>query len=93
MEMTLREIESNVYKAAYDRNKETLRSMTGELQGRLIKMDRWFDMFLDKFDEKLSDVELDRNDPVKKLYNSKFDEYSRTKQLKIVAESYLAKNV
>ena len=92
MEMTLREIENSMYKAAYDKRKDTLRELVGELQGRLIKMDRWFDMFLDKFDEKLSDVELSREDPVKKLYNSKFDEYSRTKQLKIVAESYM-KNV
>ena len=92
MEMTLREIESNVLQAAYYKKAETIQSMITELQGRLIKMDRWFDMFLDKFDEKLSDVELSREDPVKKLYNSKFDEYSRTKQLKIVAESYM-KNV
>ena len=91
MEMTLREIESAVYQAAYYNKSDVLKSSVDELRGRLYNMDRWFDMFLDKFDDKLSDTELSRFDPVKKLYNSKYDEYSKTKQLMVVAENYMKK--
>lgn len=89
--MTLTELERNLYASVRDRDTNTLQSVTNDLRGRLFKLDRWFDMFLDRFSAKLDEV--DRNDPIKKMYNTKFDEYSKTKQLMVVAESYMKKNV
>jgi hypothetical protein len=89
--MTLTELERNLYASVREQDPSTLQSVTENLRGRLFKLDRWFDMFLDKFSSKLDEV--DRNDPIKKMYNTKFDEYSKTKQLIVVAESYMKKNV
>ena len=51
------------------------------------KMDRWFDKFLDMFDEKLSKAE--KSDPIKKLYESKYDEYQQVTRAIRVAEHYM----
>jgi hypothetical protein len=89
--MTVIELESSIYVSAHTRDYETLNTLIEDLRSRIFKLDRWFDMFLDRFDEKLS--ECDRSDPVKKLYNTKFDEYSKIKQLIVVAENYMKKHV
>lgn len=53
------------------------------------KMDRWFDKYLDMFDEKMSTV--NRSDPVWKLYHKKSDEYSEVTATIKTAEYYLKK--
>jgi hypothetical protein len=73
--------------AAALKDKQTIQSIHAELTSILRKMDYWFDMFLDRFDEKLSSC--DRSDPVKKLYNSKFEEYSNISRTIKVAEYYM----
>jgi hypothetical protein len=51
------------------------------------KMDRWFDKFLDMFDDKLSNAE--KSDPIKKLYESKYNEYQQVTRTLKVAEHYM----
>jgi hypothetical protein len=52
-------------------------------------MDRWFDKYLDMFDEKMNSSE--RTDPVWKLYFKKFDEYCELKQSLKSTEYFLGK--
>lgn len=58
-----------------------------ELLNDRSKMDRWFNKYLDMFDEKFSD--MDYKDPAKKLYNSKFEEYQKNSINIKMAEHYL----
>lgn len=85
--MNMRQIESQIIIAKDLRDMETIHNIYVSLSNEKSKMDRWFDKFIDMFDEKLSDC--DRNDPVKKLYNSKFEEYSKISRAMKLAETYM----
>ena len=85
--MNLRNIESKIIIAKDLNDKDTINEIYIELSNDKQKMDRWFDKFLDMFDQKLT--ECDRNDPVKKLYNTKFEEYSKISRAMKLAESYM----
>lgn len=85
--MNLRQIESQIIAAKDLKDKAFINDAFVKLSNEKAKMDRWFDKYLDMFDEKLSTC--DRNDPVKKLYNTKFDEYSRLSRTLKLAESYM----
>lgn len=85
--MNLQHIESKIVTAANLRELDVVREIYIELSSEQMKMNRWFDKYLDRFSEKLDQV--DRNDPIKKLYNSKFDEYSRISRAMKIAESYM----
>lgn len=58
-----------------------------ELLNTRSKMDRWFDKFLDKFSDKLTDTR--RDDPVKRLYNQKYEEYVYVSRCIKIAENYI----
>lgn len=85
--MNMRQIESQIIQARAYNDRAAIGEILIELTNQRSKMDRWFDKYLDMFDEKLS--ECDRNDPVKKLYNTKFDEYSKLQRTIKLAESYM----
>lgn len=85
--MNLRSVESEIVTAAALRDYGKIRDIYIELSSTKTKLDRWFDKYLDMFNEKLE--QADRNDPVKKLYNSKFDEYSKVARVIKVAENYM----
>lgn len=85
--MNLRSVESEIITAYTFSDLSKIREIYVELYTTKAKLDRWFDKYLDMFNEKLSSC--DRNDPVKKLYNSKFDEYSKVSRVLKVAESYM----
>lgn len=85
--MNLRQIESKIIAAKDLRDMPTINEIYIDLSNKRAKMDRWFDKYLDMFDEKLATC--DRNDPVKKLYNSKFDEYSQLSRVLKLAETYM----
>lgn len=85
--MNLRQIESKIIAAKDLRDTPTINEIYIDLSNKRAKMDRWFDKYLDMFDEKLATC--DRNDPVKKLYNSKFDEYSQLSRVLKLAETYM----
>ena len=85
--MNMRQIESKIIIAKDLRDTATINEIYIELSNEKAKMDRWFDKFLDMFDEKLSNC--DRSDPVKKLYNSKFEEYAKLSRAMKLAETYM----
>lgn len=68
---------------------EKLQKIYIDLVNLRSKMDRWFDKYLDMFDEKMN--ETNRSDPVWKLYHKKADEYSNVVQTIKTAEYYLKK--
>jgi len=80
-------VESEIVTAAALRDLDRVREIYIELSSARTKLDRWFDKYIDMFNEKLERV--DRNDPVKKLYNTKFDEYSKISRVIRVAEKYM----
>jgi hypothetical protein len=85
--MNYRSIESKIVTAKALKDKATINEIYIDLSNQKIKLDRWFDKFLDMFDEKLS--HCNSSDPVKKLYNTKFEEYSKVARALKLAESYL----
>lgn len=60
-----------------------------DLLNHRAKLDRWFNKYLDMFDEKMN--ASNRFDPVWKLYNVKFEEYSDVNMSIKTAEYYLKK--
>lgn len=68
---------------------EKLQKIYIDLVNLRSKMDRWFDKYLDMFDEKMN--ETNRSDPLWKLYHKKADEYSDIVQTIKTAEYYLKK--
>ena len=85
--MNVRSIESRIVTAAALHDQETIREIYIELSNTKLRMNRWFDKFLDRFDQDLNTV--DRSNPIKKLYNSKFDEYSDVARTIKIAENYM----
>jgi hypothetical protein len=85
--MNTNSIESRIVVAHALRDTQTISDIYMELTSAKLKMDRWFDKFLDRFSSDLDSV--DRTDPIKKLYNSKFDEYSNVSRAIRIAENYM----
>lgn len=85
--MNLRSVESEIITAHAMCDIDKIRGIYVELYSTKTKLDRWFDKYLDMFNDKLENC--DRDDPVKKLYNSKFDEYSKVSRVIKVAENYM----
>ena len=85
--MNTSSMESKIVVAAALHDQDAIRDIYIELSNAKMKMDRWFDKFLDRFSDDLD--KIDRNDPIKKLYNSKFDEYSKVSRTLRVAEIYM----
>ena len=85
--MDLKSIEREIIIAASRHDLMKIRDQYVELVNQRGKMDKWFTKFIDMFDEKLSNA--DRNDPVKKLYNSKYDEYVHLNRTIKIAEHYM----
>lgn len=86
----MRNIESKIVIAAALQDKQTIVDIHSELSNTKAKMDRWFNKYLDLYGEKLDTA--DRKDPIRKLYNSKFDEYSDVSRVLKVAEIYMKEN-
>ena len=87
--MNRAKIEQDIVLAHTFNNKEKIQDIYVELINTKAKMDRWFNKYLDMFDEKMNSVS--RNDPVWKLYHNKSEEYSAVTQTIKTAEYYLKK--
>lgn len=68
---------------------DSIRNTYIDLVNDRTKMDRWFDKFLDMFDEKFAT--MDRKDPARKLYDKKFEEYEHLSRIIKIAEHYMIK--
>lgn len=82
-------IEHDIVLAHTYNNKEKIKQIYIDLVNTRSKMDRWFNKYLDMFDDKMSTVS--RDDPIWKLYHNKSEEYSAVTQTIKTAEYYLKK--
>lgn len=82
-------VEYQITTAHLHNNKEAIKDIYIDLINLKAKLDRWFNKYLDMFDEKMSSVT--RSDPMWKLYHSKADEYSQLTQTIKTAEYFLKK--
>lgn len=87
--MNRKQIETDIVLAHTYSDHEKLTRIYVDLVNMRAKLDRWFNKYLDKFDEKMNTV--NRSDPLWKLYNAKFDEYDEVTQTIKTAEYYLKK--
>lgn len=68
---------------------EKINDIYAQLLNFRSKLDRWFNKYLDMFDEKLNSST--RTDPVWKLYRAKSEQYSDVAQIIKTVEYYLRK--
>lgn len=87
--MNRSKIEQDIVLAHTFNDKDTITQIYIDLINIKAKLDRWFNKYLDMFDEKMSSTTS--SDPVWKLYHSKSEEYSEVTQTIKTAEYYLKK--
>lgn len=87
--MNRKKIESDIVNAHTFNDREKMMSIYIDLVNDRSKMDRWFDKYLDMFDEQMNN--LPRTDPIWKLYHKKSNEYSDVAQAIKTAEYFLKK--
>lgn len=82
-------IEQEIVIAHTFNDKDKIKDIYIDLVNLRSKLDRWFNKYLDMFNEKMNTVP--RTDPVWKLYNDKFDEYNSVVQTIKTAEYFMRK--
>lgn len=87
--MNIYTIESQIITAHALRDRQSIEKIYTDLSSTKNKMDRWFDKYLDMFSDKIGSV--DKTDPIRKLYDKKFSEYSKVTHLLRVATNYMVK--
>ena len=87
--MNRRSVESDILNAFMFNDREKIKTIYIDLINLKSKLDRWFNKYLDMFDDRMNSS--DRNDPVWKLYRSKFNQYSDVTHTLKIAEYYLNK--
>lgn len=87
--MNRKQIESQIVMAHTFNDKSQIQKIYIDLINYRSKLDRWFNKYLDMFDEKMN--ESKNTDPVWRLYNAKSEEYSDVNMTIKTAEYYLKK--
>ena len=87
--MNRKQVEYDIVNAHLYNDVDKLKQIYIDLINLRGKMDRWFNKYLDMFDEKMNSSK--RNAPVWRLYHTKSDEYSDVVQSIKTAEYYLNK--
>lgn len=87
--MNRKQVEYDIVNAHIYDDIDKLKSIYIDLINLRGKMDRWFNKYLDMFDEKMNSST--RSDAVWKLYHAKSDKYSDVVQTIKTAEYYLQK--
>jgi hypothetical protein len=87
--MNRKKIETDIVMAHTYNDRQKIQDIYIELVNMRAKLDRWFNKYLDMFDEKMTTST--RSDPVWKLYHKKSDEYSDVVQTIKTAEYYIKK--
>lgn len=88
--MNRKTVEHDIVNAYLYNDREKLKDIYIDLVNLRGKLDRWFNKYLDMFDDKMNSSK--RSDPVWRLYHAKSDEYSNVIQTIKTAEYYLKKN-
>lgn len=79
-----------IVSCATDRNYTAIVEIQNNLFVERMKMDKFFSMFLDKFERKMDPDNT--NTPVWKLYKAKLKEYAELQQAITAAKYYLTKS-
>lgn len=87
--MNRKSVEHDIVNAYLFDDHEKLKEIYIDLINIRAKLDRWFNKYLDMFDDKMNATT--RTDPVWRLYHAKSDEYSNVIQTIKTAEYYLKK--
>lgn len=87
--MNRKKVEYDIVTAHTYNEIEKINSIYIDLINLRGKLDRWFNKYLDMFNDKMSTV--NRSDPIWKLYHAKSDEYNDVIQTIKTAEYYLKK--
>lgn len=88
--MNRKQTEYDIVNAHIYNDNEKLTSIYMDLVNLRAKLDRWFNKYLDMFDDKMNSSNT--TDPVWKLYHAKSHEYSDVVQTIKTAEYYIRKN-
>jgi len=83
------EIERDIIVAALFNEWDKIAKIKDDIFKERCKLDKWFDRYLNMFEEKLQTC--DNADPVKVLFKRKSDEYEKVNRLMRVVEFYLSK--
>lgn len=75
---------------ATDRDFTALRTLHGQLLGERMRLDKFFSMYLDKFERKMDPEKT--NTPIWDLYKKKLKEYGDLQQVILAAEYYMKKS-
>ena len=87
--MNRKQVEYDIVNAHIYNDVEKLRSIYIDLTNIRGKLDRWFNRYLDMFDDKMNGSTRDH--PIWKLYHEKSSQYSDVVQTIKTAEYYLKK--
>lgn len=68
-------------------NRDKIQEILIEMTTTRFKLDQWFDLFLERFGERM-DEEVNTS-PLWRKYYKKFDEYADLKNQMLIAEHYL----
>lgn len=80
---------SKIVSMATNRDHQGIQTTYMELIAQRMLLDRFFSMFLDKFERKMDSEKPDT--PVWKLYNAKSKEYTELQRTITIAEYYMKK--
>ena len=87
--MNRKQIESQIVMAHTFNDKSEIQKIYINLINYRSRLDRWFNKYLDMFDEQMNGSK--NTDPVWRLYNAKSEEYSDVNMSIKTAEYYLKK--
>lgn len=85
--MNLTQTQQDLSSAYAQRERVKLEEIHAALVNTRAKLDRWFDKYIDMFDNKMNSTPTSH--PVWMLYNLKFDEYSKLNKTIKTAEHYM----
>jgi hypothetical protein len=80
---------NKIVSMATDRDYVAMRNLYSQLLGERMRMDKFFSMYLDKFERKMDPEKT--NTPIWDLYKKKLKEYGDLQQTIKVAEYYMKK--
>lgn len=81
---------NKIVSMATDRDFTALRTLHGQLLGERMRLDKFFSMYLDKFERKMDPEKT--NTPIWDLYKKKLKEYGDLQQVILAAEYYMKKS-
>lgn len=81
---------NKIVSMATNRDYVALRTLHGQLLGERMRLDKFFSMYLDKFERKMDPEKT--NTPIWDLYKKKLKEYGDLQQVILAAEYYMKKS-